>query len=395
SAIKQEIKVEPSQLGPPSCSSAGLVSIGITLNSIAAQNIPRLMVALAHVLRMPVPPSYQVAQLPPGPAARPPTGPDRSSLAMLANVRVPMPHGAEGIRHPAMGAQPVGHRMIRPPGAPTTNTTGVRMDCSQHGGARPQGCTHCKAPLLGNVVHMTTAKNLKQEGQSRAAATLPFCSTNCSALYSSGLQSKQADAKTVAPPPSLPERSGSLSPPSKTPQHQYTSNMSAIAVHCLPLASSTSSSSTSSSSSSSAPALPSSPPLSFPPASALASSDSAPKTDSLKVKLKLKPRPRAVTGGGEDSSSSSSSSSRHGMKRMKNSRWRRWSLHITLPRGGGGGQAVAVPTEEEVESLLRKLGACLRPDPLPRDQRRCCFCRQLGDGLTDGPARLLNLDLDL
>jgi len=82
------------------------------------------------------------------------------------------------------------------------------------------------------------------------------------------------------------------------------------------------------------------------------------------------------------------------MKRMKNSRWRRWSLHITLPRGGGG-QTVAVPTEEEVESLLRKLGACLRPDPLPRDQRRCCFCRQLGDGLTDGPARLLNLDLDL
>ena len=36
-AIKQEIKAEPSQLGPPSCSNTGLVSIGITLNSIAAQ----------------------------------------------------------------------------------------------------------------------------------------------------------------------------------------------------------------------------------------------------------------------------------------------------------------------------------------------------------------------
>lgn len=54
-----------------------------------------------------------------------------------------------------------------------------------------------------------------------------------------------------------------------------------------------------------------------------------------------------------------------------------------------------MPTEEEVDVLLKKLGACLRPDPLPKDQRRCCFCNQQGDGQTDGPARLLNLDLDL
>lgn len=54
-----------------------------------------------------------------------------------------------------------------------------------------------------------------------------------------------------------------------------------------------------------------------------------------------------------------------------------------------------MPTEEEMDLLLKKLGGCLRPDPLPKDQRRCCFCHQLGDGQTDGPARLLNLDLDL
>lgn len=54
-----------------------------------------------------------------------------------------------------------------------------------------------------------------------------------------------------------------------------------------------------------------------------------------------------------------------------------------------------MPSEEEVDLLLRKLGACLRPEPLPKDQRRCCFCNQQGDGQTDGPARLLNLDLDL
>lgn len=54
-----------------------------------------------------------------------------------------------------------------------------------------------------------------------------------------------------------------------------------------------------------------------------------------------------------------------------------------------------MPTEEEVDVLLEKLGACLHVDPLPRDQRRCCFCHGQGDGPTDGPARLLNLDLDL
>uniref|UniRef100_A0A3Q2QIP0 PHD-type domain-containing protein n=1 Tax=Fundulus heteroclitus TaxID=8078 RepID=A0A3Q2QIP0_FUNHE len=57
--------------------------------------------------------------------------------------------------------------------------------------------------------------------------------------------------------------------------------------------------------------------------------------------------------------------------------------------------AAAMPTEEEVDELLKKFGSCLRLDPLPKDQRRCCFCQQQGDGLTDGPARLLNLDLDL
>lgn len=54
-----------------------------------------------------------------------------------------------------------------------------------------------------------------------------------------------------------------------------------------------------------------------------------------------------------------------------------------------------MPTEEEMDVLLKKFGACLRPEPLPKDQRRCCFCNQQGDGQTDGPARLLNLDLDL
>ncbi|XP_034721706.1 histone-lysine N-methyltransferase 2C-like, partial [Etheostoma cragini] len=111
--------------------------------------------------------------------------------------------------------------------------------------------------------------------------------------------------------------------------------------------------------------------------------------DSLKVKVKLKPRPRALPGG-EDPMSS-----RHG-KRMKSCSWRRWSFSITLSRGPcTPNEGRAMPTEEEVDVLLKKLGGCLGPDGSSVDQRRCCFCNQQGDGRTDGPARLLNLDLDL
>ncbi|XP_042370293.1 histone-lysine N-methyltransferase 2C-like, partial [Plectropomus leopardus] len=170
--------------------------------------------------------------------------------------------------------------------------------------------------------------------------------------------------------------SGSERPPSRV--HQYTSNMSSIAVHSLLLTPSSPPPTSSCSS----------PPLSFPPASAI-TMETRPRMDSLKVKVKLKPRPRAVSGV-EDSTLS-----RHG-KRMKNCRWTRWSCSVTLSRGPCiPNEAVAMPTEEEVDALLKKFGSCLRPDPSPKDLRRCCFCNQQGDGRTDGPARLLNLDLDL
>nr|XP_029131590.1 LOW QUALITY PROTEIN: histone-lysine N-methyltransferase 2C-like [Labrus bergylta] len=342
--VKQEVKVEPNHQGPPSCSNTDLVTIAITLNPFAAQSVAGVMAAVAELLRVPVPVDYQLNR---------PPGPERSSLALLAGVRVPV--GAAGVRQQ------------RPP-----PVTGVRMNYIQHGGSaaaaasRPQCCCHCKV-LLGNGVRIV--KELKQEGQSGPGSSVVFCSPNCSALYKPDVQSRTPGNK-VAAPVMLP---GSEKPPPSKVQHQYTSNMSSITVHSLLQTPPTSSSS---------------PPLSFPPASAI-TMETRPRMDSLKVKVKLKPRPRAVTGG-EDSLSS-----RH-LKRMKSCRWRRWSISITFSRGPcNPNEAVSMPTEEEVDVLLTKLGVCLRPDPLPKDQRRCCFCNQQGDGLTDGPARLLNLDLDL
>ncbi|KAK2516402.1 Kmt2d [Columba guinea] len=65
---------------------------------------------------------------------------------------------------------------------------------------------------------------------------------------------------------------------------------------------------------------------------------------------------------------------------------------LTLLRQKGGAKRDG---DKEIAEFIDKLGTTLRPEKVPRDLRKCCFCHEEGDGATDGPARLLNLDLDL
>lgn len=149
--------------------------------------------------------------------------------------------------------------------------------------------------------------------------------------------------------------------------HQYSTNVSALDVHCLPRLREAVSS-------------PASPPVAFPPALEAAKVEAKP--DELKVTVKLKPRLRTVHGGFDDG--------RPGPKKWRGTKWKKWSVHVVVPKG-----SFPPPREDEIDEFLRTLGTSLRPDPAPRDCRKCCFCHEEGDGLTDGPARLLNLDLDL
>lgn len=165
--------------------------------------------------------------------------------------------------------------------------------------------------------------------------------------------------------PSLPQ-SPVKELPSKA-SHQYSNNISTLDVHCLPQLQERAS-------------PPASPPISFPPAFEAAKVEAKP--DELKVTVKLKPRLRTVHGGFEDC--------RPIPKKWRGMKWKKWSIHIVVPKG-----AFKPPCEEEIDEFLKKLGTSLKPDPVPKDYRKCCFCHEEGDGLTDGPARLLNLDLDL
>ncbi|XP_062871993.1 histone-lysine N-methyltransferase 2D [Trichomycterus rosablanca] len=78
------------------------------------------------------------------------------------------------------------------------------------------------------------------------------------------------------------------------------------------------------------------------------------------------------------------------IKKWKGVRWKRLHLVITIRKGGSKKE-----NSREVAELMEQLRITLRPDRLPRDKRKCCFCHEEGDGPTDGPARLLNIDVDL
>uniref|UniRef100_A0A4W4F696 [histone H3]-lysine(4) N-methyltransferase n=1 Tax=Electrophorus electricus TaxID=8005 RepID=A0A4W4F696_ELEEL len=78
------------------------------------------------------------------------------------------------------------------------------------------------------------------------------------------------------------------------------------------------------------------------------------------------------------------------IKKWKGVRWKRLHLVITIRKGGSKKE-----NSREVSELMDRLRITLRPDKLPRDKRKCCFCHEEGDGATDGPARLLNIDVDL
>lgn len=111
---------------------------------------------------------------------------------------------------------------------------------------------------------------------------------------------------------------------------------------------------------------------------------SSPPLDSPTIEMSLKPikhRSRTLSDEEEE---------RPKVKKWKGLRWKRLQIVITIRKGGSKKE-----NSREVSELMERLRITLKPDKLPRDKRKCCFCHEEGDGATDGPARLLNIDVDL
>ncbi|XP_028327720.1 histone-lysine N-methyltransferase 2C isoform X3 [Gouania willdenowi] len=368
----QDIKTEPfsiffgSVFGPMSHDSKqGLVSVAITLRPAAAENITGVVSAISDLLCVKIPSSYEVSSTPD----------PRGCLTMMGGSRMEPQHPVLFHGHGDMGD--LHRRMIRPSGAAIMMQHQFRFHPNSPGaalarggaeyrapgspGCRPQWCCHCKVVVLGNGVQKAfkdlPAHMKESKGCLKSEEDLVFCSHSCFLLYCSS-------------PPQLPRTTTEqkvclgVSDHSESmcrAQHQYSNNMSSLDVHCL------------------ARLQPKHSPPSTPPPPFLMSADASTtetKSEALRVTVKLKARPRSTDGW-------------HQGKRQKGLRWRKWSVQVLMPRGHS-----QLPDEDKIDELLKKLGASLRPPASLQDQRRCCFCHQFGDGVTDGPARLLNLDLD-
>ncbi|KAM9185757.1 histone-lysine N-methyltransferase 2C [Dugong dugon] len=375
---RNDIKTEPGTLfftspfgTSPNGPRSSLISVAITLHPTAAENISSVVAAFSDLLHVRIPNSYEVSN-----------APDIPSVGLVNSHRINP--GLEYRQHLLLRGPPpastnpprlASSYQLKQPNAPfpPTNNGVTGYEDSNHGAVegsalRPQWCCHCKVVVLGSGVRKSS-KDLafvskdSRESFSRVEKDIVFCSNNCFILYSSTAQAKNSESKESVP-------SLSQSPVKEVSSkafHQYSNNISTLDVHCLPQLQERVS-------------PPASPPITFPPAFEAAKVEAKP--DELKVTVKLKPRLRTIHSGFDDC--------RPLTKKWRGMKWKKWSIHIVIPKG-----TFKPPCEDEIDEFLNKLGTSLKPDPVPKDYRKCCFCHEEGDGLTDGPARLLNLDLDL
>ncbi|XP_014291793.1 histone-lysine N-methyltransferase 2C isoform X5 [Halyomorpha halys] len=93
---------------------------------------------------------------------------------------------------------------------------------------------------------------------------------------------------------------------------------------------------------------------------------------------------------GYDKTAVTNSYSSHTLGKKSPSRYRTWTS-ATIPPPSARHKK---PTDKEITEMLFKSGITVMPLKLPEDSRHCLLCHQVGDGVTDGPARLLNYDVN-
>ncbi|XP_042307888.1 histone-lysine N-methyltransferase 2D isoform X3 [Sceloporus undulatus] len=290
------------------------VSVMLTVSAAAAKNLNGVMVAVAELLSMKIPSSYEV--LFPDSPMRNAINESRKGEPDTQSKEKPVtPRGPEG------GPEWLKQFDAMLPGYSLKNELDILTLLKQENPAPEKTSQHC---YINNVANLDV----------RQLLTLP--------------EEPSPPLSPFAPSPPSPPRI-----PEPVPEPEAPPPSSASPPLPLPL-----------------------PPPPSPPHPLLSTKEEAPLSP-----LKAKPRSRPLEDNEEN---------KPRLKKWKGVRWKRLRFLITIQKGGAKRDG-----EREIAEFIDRLATTLRPDKVPRDLRKCCFCHEEGDGATDGPARLLNLDLDL
>jgi histone-lysine N-methyltransferase MLL3 len=82
-------------------------------------------------------------------------------------------------------------------------------------------------------------------------------------------------------------------------------------------------------------------------------------------------------------------------KKWKELRYKYWNNHLfDRTKSKTNEEEEEEDEDDEAGLLLDKLSICVKPDENTVEKRKCSLCHGIGDGENDGPARLLNMDVD-
>ncbi|XP_078661528.1 histone-lysine N-methyltransferase 2C-like [Branchiostoma floridae x Branchiostoma belcheri] len=312
----------------------GNMSVSLTLSATAAEDINGIVAAVADLVRVPVPTSYEISE-----------GADYPS-SMAEHFRLQQ-------------------QQRKADGVLSTCTQGVSLETLLQQG-KPKFCRHCDVVVQGDGIRKASSDFpflRDQEGRSDQVRTrfvaqdssdsdseLTFCSPTCLMQFAISLQSR-ARRETK-------EKAGSIvdhrSRDIVRPQH------SEIPIHLSPT---------------------------------YVNNTSKPFSEGQGSEGKSE-RPRLKRRSDSNTSQTSQDLPPEPpkvlIKKWKGVRWRRWEVSIMVPKS-----TYRPPSEKEIDELMSKLGTCLKPDDLPVDSRCCVLCGRAGDGDTEAAARLLNMDLDM
>lgn len=306
------------------------VSVTLTLSTGAAQDIGAVISAIADLLKIAVPPTYEITRSP--------------SPEMF---RMSLTHKEEAVNiHTLMST-------------------------------RPRFCQHCDVFVLcsGIAKFKREFPFLMEQDPDCGNEEMIFCSMNCSMQFSASLEvrQRQAQLKERSSPLAITE-SKPLTPQIKSEASptRVSANMDEIIAAVAADTSSFSPSHLNSPSNISAsPGTPSTTPTSPLPSTSPAAIKAGKRHRRSSSQISEPTYPKPLT------------------KKWRGLRWKRGNQELldTVTK-------MPPTTRIELDSLWHSIGMVHHPSPGVMDKRKCVFCQQVGDGESDGPSRLLNIDVN-